>query len=48
MSNKKCHLPKGSTKLQKKGYDEIYVPAVKHINRPDSKLIPISDLPNWA
>jgi pre-mRNA-splicing helicase BRR2 len=48
MSNKKCHLPKGSTKLQKKGYDEIYVPAVKHINRPDSKLIPISDIPNWA
>jgi len=50
MSNKKCHLPKGSTKLQKKGYDEIFVPAVKQQARSegDRKLIPITDLPSWA
>jgi pre-mRNA-splicing helicase BRR2 len=50
MSNKKCHLPKGSTKLQKQGYDEIYVPAVKQPSKSETerKLIPISDLPTWA
>jgi len=30
MSNKKCHLPKGSQKIQKQGYDEILVPALRH------------------
>lgn len=32
MSNEKCSLPQGSYKLAKKGYDEIYVPAVRHID----------------
>lgn len=27
MTNKKCSLPKGSTKVSENGYDEIYVPA---------------------
>ena len=50
MSNKKCHLPKGSTKIQKKGYDEIYVPAVKQSTKADTekRLIPITELPHWA
>jgi pre-mRNA-splicing helicase BRR2 len=44
MSNKKCHLPKGSTKIQKPGYDEIQVPAMRH-QAKDEKLIPISSMP---
>lgn len=50
MSNKKCHLPKGSTKLQKKGYDEIFVPAVRQPAKSEfeKSLIPLSDLPAWA
>jgi len=27
MANKKCTLPKGSTRIAKAGYEEIYVPA---------------------
>jgi pre-mRNA-splicing helicase BRR2 len=30
MANKKCVLPKGSTRLTKPGYEEVYVPAVRH------------------
>lgn len=29
MTNKKCTLPKGSTRLTKEGYEEVYVPAVR-------------------
>lgn len=29
MANKKCILPKGSTRLTKPGYEEVYVPAVR-------------------
>ncbi len=48
MSNKKCHLPRGSTKVQKPGYDEITVPAMRHAAKPDEKLIPISSMPQWT
>jgi len=48
MTNKKCNLPKGSTKLQKKGYDEVYVPAIRHKPLTADKLIPIKDLPEWT
>ena len=48
MANKKCLLPKGTQKLSKVGYDEIYVPAVRHKFKEQDKLIPISDLPEWA
>lgn len=51
MSNKKCLLPPGSRRQQKIGYEEIYVPAVRHKfqeNDPNSKKIPINDLPEWA
>lgn len=30
MVNKKCVLPKGSKNIEKLGYQEIYVPAVRH------------------
>ena len=29
MANKKCILPKGSTRLTKNGYEEVYVPAIR-------------------
>ena len=29
MANKKCTLPKGSTRLTKPGYEEVYVPAIR-------------------
>lgn len=47
MSNEKCSLPPGSYKLTKKGYEEVYIPALKYTgdDRPNVK---ISDLPNWA
>jgi pre-mRNA-splicing helicase BRR2 len=48
MANKKCLLPKGSTRLTRKGYEEVYVPAVRHRGKGDEKLIPISDLPEWS
>lgn len=48
-SNKKCHLPEGSTRQMKKGYDEIHVPALKPKPfAPDETLVPIANLPNYA
>ena len=29
MANKKCQLPDGSFRKQKKGYEEVHVPALK-------------------
>ena len=47
MSNKTCSLPKGSTKIKHKGYEEIYVPAPRHAGK-NEKLIKISELPQWS
>ena len=47
MSNKKCNLPRGSTKISKKGYDEIHVPAVSNASK-NEKLINISEMPTWT
>ena len=44
MSNKTCNLPKGSTKISKKGYDEIRVPKVENAAKGE-RLIRISELP---
>lgn len=44
MANKKCNLPRGSTKIEKKGYDEIHVPAVRNAEKGE-RLIPVSELP---
>jgi pre-mRNA-splicing helicase BRR2 len=49
MSNKQCKLPEGSFQKQKKGYEEITIPAVK--SPPygsDERLVPIAELPDWA
>ncbi|XP_014233112.1 putative U5 small nuclear ribonucleoprotein 200 kDa helicase [Trichogramma pretiosum] len=49
MPNKRCHLPDGSFRKQRKGYEEVHVPALKP--KPfaaDEKLVSISDLPKFA
>ncbi|GJD07113.1 Putative U5 small nuclear ribonucleoprotein 200 kDa helicase [Galdieria sulphuraria] len=49
MSIAKVELPKGSVRVQKKDYEEVYVPAPK--SKPvsgDEKLVPIEQLPEWA
>jgi pre-mRNA-splicing helicase BRR2 len=48
MANKKCLLPKGSQRIQKLGYEEVYVPAVRHKRAEGDKLVQISELPEWA
>ena len=47
MSNKKCNLPRGSTKFTKPGYDEIHVPAVRNESK-NERLIGITELPQWT
>lgn len=37
-----------SHRAQKKGYEEVHVPAVKHIPVEGETLVPIEDLPKWV
>ncbi|EJD74040.1 U5 small nuclear ribonucleoprotein helicase [Loa loa] len=49
MSNKRCHLPDGSYRKQKKSYEEVHVPALKP--KPfeeNEKLVAVNDLPKYA
>ena len=49
MSNKKCALPAGSFRTQRKGYEEVHIPALKPKNFGDDEaLVPIDSLPEWA
>ena len=48
MSNKKCELPKGSYRAQKKGYDEVHVPAVEAVRVEGERLVEVKELPDWA
>eukprot|EP00953_Heterococcus_sp_UTEX-ZZ885_P017076 9573-Heterococcus_DN1.PRE.3 len=48
MSNKRCELPAKSWRAQKKGYEEVHVPALKHIAPEGEILIPIKQLPAWT
>lgn len=49
MTNKKCKLPEGSFKRQKKGYEEVHVPApVPRPMDPNEKLLKISAMPDWT
>ncbi|VDO21338.1 unnamed protein product [Brugia timori] len=46
---KRCHLPDGSYRKQKKSYEEVHVPALKP--KPfeeNEKLVAITDLPKYA
>lgn len=48
MANKRCELPEKSWRAQKKGYEEVHVPAIKPIIPPGEKLTEIEELPTWA
>ena len=47
MANKKCNLPRGSTKVSKKGYDEIRVPAIRNQTK-NERLVSLNELPSWT
>ena len=49
MANKRCTLPDGSYRNTHKGYEEVFVPALKP--QPfdvNERLRPVADLPAWA
>lgn len=49
MANKKCELPLGSFRNNRKGYEEVHVPALKPKPLgPDERLKKISEMPEWA
>ena len=49
MANKKCQLPDGSYRKQRKGYEEVHVPALKPKPFGDKeKLVNIDSLPTYA
>jgi len=49
MANKKCQLPDGSFRKQKKGYEEVHVPALKPKAFKDGEsLVQIVGLPKYA
>lgn len=49
MANKKCQLPDGSFRKQRKGYEEVHVPALKPKPFDDEeKLISIEKLPKYV
>ena len=48
MGNKKCQLPEGSFRKQKKGYEEVHVPAFKSKVAENQVLVSIEDLPRYV
>eukprot|EP00051_Salpingoeca_urceolata_P033013 m.18457 g.18457 ORF g.18457 m.18457 type:complete len:2150 (-) comp5725_c0_seq1:68-6517(-) len=49
MANKKCKLPEGSSRKQRKGFEEVVVPPLKPLKfQKGEKLIPIKELPEFA
>lgn len=49
MANKRCQLPDGSFRRQRKGYEEVHVPALKP--KPfaaDEQMVPVEKLPKYA
>ncbi|TVU21580.1 hypothetical protein EJB05_31227, partial [Eragrostis curvula] len=49
MTNKKCELPDGSFRTPHKGYEEVYVPALKATPyEAGEKIVKISEMPEWA
>lgn len=47
MANERCELPEKSWRVQKKGYEEIHVPALKAPVVSTEQLKAIRDLPSW-
>ncbi|GBP96188.1 Putative U5 small nuclear ribonucleoprotein 200 kDa helicase [Eumeta japonica] len=49
MANKRCQLPDGSFRKQRKGYEEVHVPALKQVPFEDKEeLQPIDKLPKYV
>ena len=48
MMNKSCELPEKSWRAQKKGYEEVHVPAVRPVISSSERLTEISELPEWT
>ncbi|BES87457.1 U5 small nuclear ribonucleoprotein 200 kDa [Nesidiocoris tenuis] len=49
MSNKRCQLPDGSFRKQRKGYEEVHVPALKpKPYDPNEELVSIDKLPQYV
>lgn len=48
MSNKRCELPDKSWRAQKKGYEEVHVPALRPVVPSTERLVRISELPDWT
>nr|CCA21900.1 premRNAsplicing helicase BRR2 putative [Albugo laibachii Nc14] len=48
MSNKQCSLPEGTWRAQKKGYEEVHVPATRAKSTIEEMRIKIASLPSWA
>ncbi|KAJ1439332.1 Sec63 Brl domain-containing protein [Ochromonadaceae sp. CCMP2298] len=47
MTNKRCELPDKSWRAQKKGYEEVHVPALRPVIPAGEKLVDVLDLPEW-
>lgn len=47
MANIRCELPEKSWRAQKKGYEEVHVPALKAAQIDSNELTAISSLPTW-
>lgn len=48
MANNRCELPEKSWRAQKKGYEEVHVPALKPKISPNERLVQVADLPEWV
>ena len=48
MTNKSCELPTTAWRAQKKGYEEVHVPATRPKDVKHEKLVSVSSLPPWT
>jgi pre-mRNA-splicing helicase BRR2 len=48
MGNDRCELPEKSWRAQKKGYEEVHVPAVRPVISSNERLVDVAELPSWA
>ncbi|CAM9512318.1 unnamed protein product, partial [Discosporangium mesarthrocarpum] len=48
MTNKRCALHSKSWRAQKKGYEEVHVPAVQNFPSEGERQVDIDELPDWA
>ena len=48
MTNTRCSLPEKSWRAQKKGYEEVHVPAAVNTEASKIPLVPVDALPAWT